>query len=1191
MFAHLHVHTEFSLLDGVSRIPKLVAKAKELGMDSLAITDHGALYGVVEFYTACKEAGIKPIIGCEVYLAHNSRHERGPSERSPYHLTVLARNNQGYKNLVKLVTAAHMEGQYYKPRIDKELLEQHADGLIILSGCPTAEVPRYISEGRIEDAENAALWYKELVGPDGFFLELQRHDHVEELPAINEALVEMSEKLDIPLVVTNDCHYVEKEDSYLQDVLICIHTGTTVQDEKRLKMEDDSYYLKSGEEMAADFPDFPEAIENARRVAEMCNVTLDMGELHLPTYPVPDGMDSDEYLAQIAQEGFRALYPRPSDEAVQRLEYELDVIKQTQFANYFLVVWDIISFVRERQLVLGVRGSAAASLVLYCLGVTQVDPLEHRLVFERFLNIERKEMPDIDMDFQDDRRDEVLQYVTERYGQDRVAQIITFGTLGAKASLRDVGRSLGMTYADVDRVARLVPFKARTLEDALAATPELRELRESDEAIRNLIETAMGLEGTVHHASTHAAGVVIASEPLTEYLPLQKAVRGDSPGSLAMTQYAMDPVAKLGLLKMDFLGLTNLTILDRAVKMVEETRGIKIDIYRLPLDDQKTFELLSSGNTSDVFQLESAGMQRYIKELKPSSLADISAMIALYRPGPMEHITTFIEAKHGRARVKYPHPSMEDILEETHGVIVYQDQVLLILQAFAGYSLGEADIVRKAMGKKIPELMAQERESFVAGAMGKGFSQGLAQEVFNLIEPFAGYAFNKAHSVSYALISYWTGYFKANYPLEYMASVLNSRLDHPERTANAVSECFRMGIPVLLPDVNTSGVHFSITKDSRGVPGLSFGLAAIKNVGEGAVRPIVEERTVGGPYESIEDFCGRADLRGLNRRTLESMIKVGALDSLGNRGAVLNSLDQILSLSQAESNRKAAGQSSLFDDHPEMEASGTALTVNMVGDDVQASEKVAWERELLGVPLTENPWKAAVNVQGDDIITSQDKLDADVDGQNVKVLGQVSSVSRRYTKDQRAFAVATLDLVYGRVEVIAWPDVLERTSSLWEEGSLLLINGRAKARGDEISIHCNTAEQFNMSASEQAPKVEQPLPPERPAVQETAPEYTSPAAPSNGNGSSNGNGRVGTLIMVSMTETDNPEEDTHLLREAIRTMLEYPGADKVQLEIATQGKKVLMDLPMFTIGYEEELGSRLESLLGEGSVRAEQPVA
>ncbi len=1189
MFTHLHVHTEYSLLDGVSRIHKLVARAKELGMASLAITDHGALYGAVEFYTACKEAGIKPIIGCELYVAHNSRHERGPSERSPHHMTALAKNNQGYKNLIKLVTSAHMEGQYYRPRIDKELFEQCHEGLIILSGCPTAEVPRCIAEGRIEDAEKAALWYKDLLGPDGFFLELQRHEHIAELPAINDALVDMSSKLDIPLVVTNDCHYVDKEDASLQDILICIHTGTTVNDEKRLKMEDDSYYLKSGEEMAADFPDFPEAIENAGRVADLCNVTLSMGELHLPTYPVPDEVTPDEYLAKISWDGFKALYPRPTDEAVQRLEYELDVIKQTRFANYFLVVWDIISFVREKQLVLGVRGSAAASLVLYCLGVTQVDPLEHRLVFERFLNIERKEMPDIDMDFQDDRRDEVLAYVTERYGQDRVAQIITFGTLGAKASLRDVGRSLGMTYADVDRVARLVPFKARTLEDALAATPELRELRESDEAIGKLVETAMALEGTVHHASTHAAGVVIASEPLTEYLPLQRAVRGDSPGSLAMTQYAMDPVAKLGLLKIDFLGLTNLTILDRAVKMVEETRGIKIDLYRLPLDDQKTFELLSSGNTSDVFQLESAGMQRYIRELKPSCLADISAMIALYRPGPMEHITTFINAKHGRATVKYPHASMKDILEETHGVIVYQDQVLLILQAFAGYSLGQADIVRKAMGKKIPELMGQERARFVAGAMSKGFSEDLAQDVFNLIEPFAGYAFNKAHSVSYALISYWTGYFKANYPLEYMASVLNSRLDHPERTANAVSECFRMGIPVLLPDVNTSGVHFSITKDGKGVPGLSFGLAAIKNVGEGAVRPIVEERSIGGVYESIDDFCGRADLRGLNRRTLESLIKVGAFESLGNRGAVLNSMDQILSLSQTESSRKAAGQSSLFDAHPEMEAVGTALTINISGDDVQPSEKVAWERELLGVPLTENPWKAAVNVQGDDIITSQDKLDLEIDGQNIKVLGQVSSVSKRYTKDQRAFAVASLDLVYGRVEVIAWPDVLEKTSSLWEEGTLLLVSGRAKARGDEVSIHCYNAEQFTMNPTENAPKGDPELQTEQPIAQDNAQDYAGPTRKSNGNGASNGNGR-GTLVLVSMTESDNAEEDTHVLREAIRTMLEYPGNDRVQLEISTQGKRVVMELPVVTIGYEAELCTRLESLLGEGSVRADLPV-
>ena len=612
MFTHLHVHTEYSLLDGVSRIPRLVTQARELGMDTLAITDHGSLYGAVEFYSQCREAGIKPIIGCEVYVAHSSRHEKSPSEKSPYHLTVLARDNQGYGNLIKLVTQAHLEGYYYRPRIDRELLEQYHEGLVILSGCPTAEVPRLITERRLEAAREAALWYKGLMGENGFFFEIQRHAHVDELPAINDALVEMSRDLDIPLVVSNDSHYVHQADSYLQDVLICIHTNTTVHDDKRLKMEDDSFYLKSPEEMEELFGDFPEALKNTELIADMCDVRLSTGELHLPSFPVPDEADPDEYLAGLCREGLQRLYGKPSQQVEERLVYELEVIRQTQFANYFLVVWDIISFARQSNILLGVRGSAAASLVLYCLGVTEVDPLEYRLVFERFLNLERKEMPDIDMDFQDDRRDEVLAYVTRRYGRDKVAQIITFGTLGAKASLRDVGRSLGMSYADVDRVARLVPFKARTLDDAMSTSSELTEIYDADEAIHKLVDTAKALEGTVHHVSTHAAGVVIASEPLTEYLPLQRP-KGDETSELAMTQYAMDPVAKLGLLKMDFLGLTSLTILDRAVKMVERTRGIGIDLHRLPLDDRKTFELLSSGKTTDVFQLESAGMQRYIK--------------------------------------------------------------------------------------------------------------------------------------------------------------------------------------------------------------------------------------------------------------------------------------------------------------------------------------------------------------------------------------------------------------------------------------------------------------------------------------------------------------------------------------------------------------------------------------------------
>ena len=700
------------MLDGISRIPNLVARTKELGMDSLAITDHGTFYGVVDFYSACKEMGIKPIIGCEVYVAHNSRFDKDPSERSPNHLVLLARDNTGYRNLMQLVTKAHVDGFHYRPRIDKGLLEEFGQGLAVLSACPSAEIPRLLADGEDEAAAKAASWYKERFG-DAYFLEIQRHEHVPQLPKINNGLITMGQKLDIPLVVTNDAHYVNQVESPLQDIYICIQTSTTVNDEKRLRMEDDSYYIKSPAEMAQLFPDFRPALEHTQLVSDMCNVDLDFGQTHLPKYPTPNGTDADEYLAELCEEGFRRRYPHPTAEAESRLRYELDVIRHTRFANYFLVVWDIIDFVRNNRILYGVRGSAAASVALYCLGITDVDPLEYRLVFERFLNLERKEMPDIDLDFQDDRRDEVLHYVIDRYGNDRVAQIITFGTMGAKAALRDVGRALGMGYGDVDRIAKMVPLKARTLEDALRVSPELKTAYEQEPNVAKLVNDAQGLEGIVHHVSTHAAGVLIADEPLTETVPLQRPAKGDESSPVLMTQYSMDPVAHLGLLKMDFLGLTNLTILDRAVNLVHESQGVEIDLQTLRLDDPSTFELLSSGNTNDLFQLESAGMQRYIKALKPSNLGDIAAMIALYRPGPMENIDMFIDAKHGRKPIEYPHPSFKELLDETYGVIVYQDQVLLILQQFAGYSLGAADIVRKAMGKKIASLMAEERVNFV----------------------------------------------------------------------------------------------------------------------------------------------------------------------------------------------------------------------------------------------------------------------------------------------------------------------------------------------------------------------------------------------------------------------------------------------------------------------------------------------
>ena len=1186
-FTHLHVHTEYSMLDGISRIPDLVARTGELGMDALAITDHGTFYGVVDFYSACKEAGIKPIIGCEVYVAHGNRFDKTGAERSPNHLVLLARDNTGYKNLMRLVTQAHVEGFHYRPRIDSALLEECHQGLIALSGCPSAEVPRLLVDSNAQEAARVALWYKELFG-DGYFLELQRHEHVPQLPQLNQALVALSQELSIPLVVTNDAHYVRQSDSPLQDVYICIQTNTTVHDERRLRMEDDSYYIKSPIEMAELFPDFPQALENTRLIADMCNVELDFDQTHLPKYDTPDDMAADEYLTKLCWDGFKSRYPRPTAKAEERLRYELEVIQHTSFANYFLVVWDIIDFVRRNGIMYGVRGSAAGSVALYCLGITNVDPLEYRLVFERFLNLERKEMPDIDLDFQDDRRDEVLRYVISRYGNDRVAQIITFGTLGAKAALRDVGRALGMPYDDVDRVARMVPFKARTLDDALRVNPEFQARYDEAGDIRKLVDTAQGLEGLVHHVSTHAAGVLIANEPLTETVPLQRPARGDDDSPVLMTQFSMDPVARLGLLKMDFLGLTNLTILDRAIKLLDEIQGIHIDLDRLPLDDGPTFELLSSGNTTDLFQLESAGMQRYIKELKPSNLGDIAAMIALYRPGPMENIDTFIDSKFGRVPITYPHPSLKELLDETYGIIVYQDQVLLILQQFAGYSLGSADIVRKAMGKKIASLMAQERDRFVAGARANGFDEKVAVDIFNLIEPFAGYAFNKAHSVSYALISYWTAYFKTHYPLEYMVSVLNSRKDHPEKVVSSINECFRLGMPVLLPDINKSNEIFTIEKNN-GTAGLRTGLAAIKTVGEAAVRPLVEERNSNGPYASIDDFCRRADPRGLNRRTLESLVRAGAFDSLGPRGAIHDAVDQIIATAQREARTRNSGQTSLFGGSSDQSGPTHVPGIPLTGQDVSIAQKATWERELLGLPLSHNPLKALATLDSEGALTSLDQLDESMQGQTLSLLGHISAINERHTKEQKRFLVVTLDLLSGPLEVIVWPDVLARTEPIWHEGKLVRITGKLRLRGDQFSLACDRVQEHSSTETTAVNGEGPPAINGEVAVTSNGStrRRSSVASQSANGGTLNGpssNGKSHRVVSLGVTESDDAAGDGQLLREVIGVLLEYPGPDRVNLEIRTGGRKILMDLPVVSTGFCEGLQQRLESLLGPDSV-------
>ena len=1121
-------------------------------MEAVGITDHGVLYGAMQFYTACRDAGVKPILGMEGYMAPGDHRSKTASDRDPSHIVLLAKNEAGWRNLIKLSSKAQLDGFYYKPRMDREMLAQHSEGLIALSGCLNAEVAKNLLAGNQEEANNAARWYKDVFGDDYYF-ELQNHP-IPELTPVNEGLVRMSKELGVPLAATNDSHYVLQSESYAHDVLLCIQTNANIYDEKRMKFTGDSFYLKSPQEMALLFPDHPEALENTMRIAEKCDVTLEFGKLYLPEYQTTNGQRPEEYLAELCWAGLRKRYGEVTEPLERRLQYELEVIEKTQFPNYFLVVWDIVRYAQEQGILYGVRGSAAASLVLYCLGITEIDPLGSRLVFERFLNLERKEMPDIDMDFQDDRRDEMITYVAQKYGYDHVAQIITFGTLGAKASIRDVTRALGLSYGDGDRVARLIPPALNmNLDRALEESSELAALYESDEPLKQLIDTAKQLEGTARHASTHAAGVVISKEPLMDLVPLQNPSRGTE-HSLSMTQWPMEDVAHAGLLKMDFLGLINLSILGKARDLIAQTQNVQIDLQNLPLDDTKTFDLLSDAETTGVFQLESAGMRRYIKELRPQSIAELAAMVALYRPGPMQHIPTYIASKHGRMEVHFPHPALEEILEDTYGVIVYQDQVLLILQHFAGYTLGQADIVRKAMGKKITEMMQAEREHFVAGAVKKGFQESEAIEIFDLIEPFAGYAFNKAHATSYALIAYQTAYLKANYPAEYMCAFMTCFKELPEKLASAVSECTRLGVEVLPPDINRSGVDFTVEQlpgpDGSTRLAARFCLSAIKNVGEGALKGALDVRNESGPYTSLQDFLRRADLRGLNKRALECLIKAGALDAFGRRGALLLVLDQLMATAQRQQRLKETGQTTMFDLW-----GGSAETplpeVELPEGDVPVKEKLAWERELMGVYVSEHPFTAVAPYAAKDTTALCGQIDEELVGQTVRLAGMVSAIRPLLTKDGRSFLAVNLEDLVGSVEVTVWPEVYQRTQELWSEGEVLLVRGKVTDRRGAIQLSCEQAERY--APAQGAPPYEEdgvevapalpvaapisvpppvaaaPEPPvealtyaplpeedelalpagvreERPIVQPLEPPQTPPAtnAPSNDNGSTNG---------------------------------------------------------------------------------------
>ncbi|MDV2988910.1 MAG: DNA polymerase III subunit alpha [Dehalogenimonas sp.] len=1208
MFTHLHVHTEFSLLDGMCRIPVLVARAKELGMTALAITDHGNMHGALRFYRECRAQGIKPIIGCEVYVAPGSRLDKTAADKNHRHLVLLARDLTGYRNLLKLVSLANTDGFYYKPRVDKEILAQYREGLIAMSACPSGEVPRLIMESRLDEAREAAAWYRDNFNGE-FYFEIQRHP-MPELDKINNALIALSKELDIPLTATGDVHYVRREDAQTHDLLLCIGTGAMVKDTARMKMQADSFYLKSEAEMAELYRDIPEALANTGKIADKCDLTLEFGRLHLPQIDRPAGMTSDEYVADLCYQALPKYYPDASDAVKERLAYELDVIRQTQFADYFLVVWDIIRFVKERGIYFGVRGSAAASIVLRCLDITEVDPLEYKLVFERFLNIERKEMPDIDMDFQDDRRDEVIEYVSEKYGLDHVAQIITFGTLGARAAIRDTGRALGIDLADVDRVARLIPFGPNmTLDKALEENTELREAVASDGTVQKIIDAARQVSGLSRHASTHAAGVVISKDPLALHTPLQRLNRESSQGGkadLVMTQYPMEDIGLIGLLKMDFLGLANLSILSRAQQIIGERRGQPLDVHSIPLDDAKTFKLLAAGETMGVFQLEGVGMRRYIKELKPTHFTDIAAMVALYRPGPMEQIPRFIKSKHGEEPITYPHPALEEILQETYGVIVYQEQVLFIARTFSGFSLGQADILRKAMGKKNPEVMQKQKQNFIAGALKNGYTAELAAEIFGLIEPFAGYAFNKAHAVSYALIAYQTAYLKANFPVEYIAAFLATQRDVAEKVAAAAVECRRLGLELLPPDINASDVNFTIEETGKG-SAIRFGLAAVKNVGETAVAALVAERNTGGPFRGVEDFCRRADAACMNRRVLESLIKAGALDSFADRGALLHNAGRLLEFAERERRIRDSGQGTLFDLFGGV-AEAPPMVLELDGGSASLNDILAWEKDLLGLYISAHPFSRFVGHIDHDTTATCGEITEEMDGQLATLAGMVVTARQSQTRDGNTFASVELEDLNGRVEVVAWPKLFAQTREFWQEGNVLLVEGKVVFRGDRGSIHADAVRLYQPGAEEADVQVGEmvriqrktggngyngrrdfsPRPPKAVAKPKPSPVKATAAAepaekitPHNLPSDKETPHNMSRSLNVVLNQTENAEADLKLFNKVMDILSLYPGPGSVNLQIACPGKLYRLKMTQVRVTCNDELLEELVTLLGD----------
>lgn len=1066
-FTHLHVHTEYSLLDGAAPVKKLVETAKQMNMDAIAITDHGVMYGAVDFYKAAKAAGIKPIIGCEVYVCPRTRFDKAHEmDARNHHLVLLCKDEVGYRNLIEMVSDAFTEGFYYKPRVDKELLERHSEGLICLSACLAGELPSLLLDGDYEGAKQTALYYQRVFGKENYYIELQDHG-LEEQKKTNPALVRLAREIGAPLVCTNDLHYIRREDAKYQDVLMCIQMGKTVEDPDRMRFGSDEFYLKSGVEMAELFSWIPEAVENTNKIAERCNYDFDFSQVHLPKFDVPEGYTSQSYLEKLCREGLSKRYSEVTKVHTDRLEYELGVISSMGYVDYFLIVWDFIKYAKDNGIAVGPgRGSGAGSIVAYTLDITTIDPLRYNLLFERFLNPERVSMPDIDTDFCIERRGEVIDYVNRKYGADRVAQIITFGTLKARAAIRDVGRALNVPLATVDRVAKLVPFDLKmTIEKAIDINPELHELYAQEDSIRELLDTAKAIEGLPRHSGVHAAGVVIAGEPVSHQVPLQFAK------DVTTTQYHMDNLSDLGLLKMDFLGLRNLTVIANALENIKKTRGDAPDLAKLDYRDKEVFDLISSGETSGIFQLESAGMRDFMKELRPSSLEDIIAGISLYRPGPMEQIPRYIKNKNHPDKITYKHPMLESILDVTYGCIIYQEQVLQIVQKLAGYSLGKADLLRRAMSKKKHDVMEIERQNFIyglkdengniiiEGAIARGISEEVAKSIFDEIMDFASYAFNKSHAAAYAVVAYQTAYLKAFYPAEYMAALISSTMSDTDKTVGYIFECERMGIRILPPDINKSFYGFTVEDGN-----LRFGLEAVKNVGHRLLVQIAEEREARGEFKGFTDFAERMAQSDLNKRSLENLIRCGAFDSLGHtRATLMGTYEHLVGTISAGNKDVLEGQLSLFDDEPAQTKADDAFARL---PEYEKRDLLAMEKETIGLYLSGHPLDdykdtilrfsnanlgeinalATQDESGDYVIAQDGRFK---DGDFVTVGGIITARRNKTTKSATMMAFLRFEDLYGSLDVIVFPKKYEACAAMMNEDEIVFIKARVSLREDE----------------------------------------------------------------------------------------------------------------------------------------------